>query len=225
MREITNEDGLIIVEFHNAKIILEELHYDSIYHEHLYYHTIQSMSTLLNKHGIYPFDWSEGPISGGSTILYCKKVNIGQSEELKRAKVEEIVAGVHLEEKWLEFGRRSEVHKKELKDCLEEYKTRGKVIIGYGASARSSTMTNYCGIDSTILSCIIDNSKLKQGLYTAGTCTRIVEKEVGLGLKPDVILLLAWNFKDEIIEEIKESGWKGEIIIPLPWKIQKIILV
>ncbi|MDA1095631.1 MAG: SAM-dependent methyltransferase, partial [Chloroflexi bacterium] len=92
-----------------------------------------------------------------------------------------------------------------------------KRIIGYGASARSSTMLNYCGIDNQLLDVIVDRAPLKHDTYTPGTDVLIVPPDRAFALEPDVILLLAWNFRDEILAQIRaEHGWKGQVIVPLP---------
>jgi hypothetical protein len=96
-------------------------------------------------------------------------------------------------------------------------KAEGKRIIGYGASARSSTMLNFCGIDHTMLDVIVDRAPLKHDTYTPGTDILIVPPARAFTSKPDVVLLLAWNFRDEILRQIKsEHGWAGEVIVPLP---------
>jgi hypothetical protein len=95
-------------------------------------------------------------------------------------------------------------------------KFTGQTVVGFGASARSSTYLNYCGLSNAQISAVIDNNPLKQGLYTAGSSIRIVTIEEGLEMGPDLLFILAWNFKDEIIRECQSRGYKGEYFIPFP---------
>ena len=120
---------------------------------------------------------------------------------------------------WKDFARRCVTHSKELSSVIDEYD--GK-IVAYGASARSSTLLNFCKINNKKIKYIIDKSEMKQGLFTAGSNIKIISLlEATKDIKNiEVILLLAWNFQDEIIKEIKSLGFKGKVIIPLPFKIK-----
>lgn len=210
-------EGTGAIEFHRADIILEELHYDSIYHEHLYFHSLYSIGRMLDRHGLFPFDVTTSPISGGSYVVYFSKTKREETSEFTAAVKAEEALGVGRAEPWREFARRCETHAKALRALVEARKNEGKKVIGYGASARSSTMLNYCGIDHRLLDVVIDRAPLKHDTYTPGTDIRIVPPDTAFALKPDVIVLLAWNFRDEILEQIRsEFDWKGEVILPLP---------
>lgn len=215
--ELLQENGTGIIEFHRADIILDELHYDSIYHEHLFYHSIHSMSILLNQFGLTPFDLTESPISGGSYALYFSHDQRPVSEAFAIATQRESELGTGDLNSWHGFATACKAHKIKLLDLIRSYKKEGKKIIGYGASARSSTMLNYCGIDAQYLECVADRAELKHGKLTPGTDLLIVSPSDAFVAKPDAILLLAWNFKDEILNQIQnEFGWSGDVIIPLP---------
>ena len=212
------------IEFHRADTILKELHYDSVYHEHLYYHSIKSMEALLDNAGLKVYDIETSPISGGSYVIYFAKEEREKSVRLKQCKKEEEESGVNKREKWEEFDKRCKEHKKHLLAILNKYKQEGKSLIGYGASARSSTLLNYCGIDSNMLEAVIDKSVYKHNKYTPGTNIKIISPDKLKDINPEVILLLAWNFEREITEELIERGWKGTIISPLPNKIEVKII-
>ena len=108
-------------------------------------------------------------------------------------------------------------HRAALFALVEARKHAGKRIIGYGASARSSTLLNFCGIDHRHLDLIVDRSRLKHELYTPGTDILISAPAEGFTQQPDIVLLLAWNFRDEIVAQIQaDQGWHGEVIVPLP---------
>jgi hypothetical protein len=215
--DLLKEDGLGVIEFHYSQIILDELHYDSVYHEHLFFYSLQSMIYLLNQYGLKPFDLNRSPISGGSLVIYFSKNQRGQTLELTDALKQEQDNKTNELQTWQDFAAACEKHAKELKSIVVEHKTKGPVI-GYGASARSSTMLNYAGLNSEVIDCIIDKNPLKHGRYTPGTDIPIISFEEGKKLfnKCGSILLLAWNFEKEIIEELRTNGYTGSIIVPLP---------
>jgi SAM-dependent methyltransferase len=210
-------DGVGAIEFHSADVILSELHYDSIYHEHLYYHSLHSLGLLLARHGLTPFDVTVSPISGGSLVVYFSLTARPQTAELAQAMAQEQRLGVGDAGAWRAFAERSARHREALRSLVAERAKAGKRVIGYGASARSSTMLNYCGIGHGELAVVADKNPLKHGRLTPGTDVRIVSPEDAFAEKPDAVLLLAWNFKDEILKEMaSDRGWHGEVIVPLP---------
>jgi hypothetical protein len=213
------DDSLGAIEFHYAGKILEENHYDSIYHEHIYYFTIRTIEKILNKHFLHIFDCKKSPISGGSIIIYFKKKKLKKSQKLisllkieKSKKFNEI-------ETWKNFGINCIKHSKNLQKKLNDIvKITSEKVVGYGASARSSTMLNYARINNKQISHILDKNSLKDNHYTAGSQIKIINfKKDKNNLKNyKYIFILAWNFKDEIVKELKKNGYKGKYLIPLP---------
>jgi hypothetical protein len=179
------------------------------------------MIYLLNEHGLKPFDLTRSPISGGSLVIYFSKKQQEQSSALVEALSTEEKNKTNELQTWKNFSSDCAKHAKELKKTVEEYNAKGSVI-GYGASARSSTMLNYAGLDSDVIDCIIDKNPLKHNCYTPGTNIPIISFVEGKKLfdKCSGILLLAWNFEKEIIEELRANGYTGSIIVPLPNKIR-----
>jgi len=210
------DDGVGAIEFHSVDKILSELHYDSIYHEHFFYHSLHSIRQLLARHALHLFDVTESPISGGSLVAYFSKMPRRVSDELNVKLAWEDERGLAALSTWREFAARSLEHRLQLKGMIESEIKAGKRLIGYGASARSSTLLNFCGIDSRHLICIADQSPFKHDRYTPGTDVLIVSPERALAERPDMILLLAWNFKDEILKQLSEIGFHGDVIVPLP---------
>ena len=155
------------------------------------------------------------PISGGSWVVYFSKRKIKKSEKLIELENQEEENAINSYERWLEFSEKVEIHSEKIKQIVFN---NNEKIPAYGASARSSTLLNYCGINSDHISIVIDKNPLKAGLYTAGSNIPIVSFDEGLSeiKKTNKILLLAWNFQDEIISELREAGFLGEFIIPLP---------
>lgn len=216
-----DDEGLLAVEFHYAKKIYEDLHYDSIYHEHLCYFTIKSLERLFNRYNLFIKDIKTSPISGGSLVVYAIKGKVRESTIVKTYRQAEEKVKVNTLESWKDFADRTDNHRKKLLKILTDNKD--KKIVGYGASARSSTMLNFCKINTDLIPIIADQNSLKQGLYTAGTHILIDSPDNVMKRNPNLIVLLAWNFGKEIIKILKEKyKFKGKLIIPLP-KDPKIV--
>ncbi|MFW9996697.1 MAG: class I SAM-dependent methyltransferase [Candidatus Odinarchaeota archaeon] len=212
-----DEEGILVIEFHYAKVIQEELHYDSIYHEHLCYFTHKSAERLLQQYNLHIFDAILSPISGGALVLYIRKGKSSQTERVGKIREYEEKNRINELSNWKEFARRVEDNRKKLLEILNELRKNTAKIVGYGASARSSTLLNYCGIDSSYLSSIADQNPLKHNKYTAGTKIKVQSPDIVMKDEPEAVFITAWNFADEIEEILREKfSFKGKIIIPLP---------
>ncbi|MBT5633195.1 MAG: methyltransferase, partial [Nitrospina sp.] len=155
--------------------------------------------------------------SGGSIALYCSKNNRPETSRLKKKLEMDENSGLGLKEKWLEFSEKCFDHKNKLIEVVKTHSGNGTKMIGYGASARSSTLLNFCGIDHRHLTCIADGNPIKHGKFTAGTDIPIVSPGEAFAKNPDTVLLLGWNFKDEILKIIKDQyQFHGKVILPLP---------
>lgn len=209
-----SDGGIGIIEFHQAGSILQDLQYDSIYHEHLCYFSIKSINFLLNRFNMSSFHIDVSPISGGSYVIYFSKEKRDPTKELLLLVEQEDKSKVNELEAWIQFAKKTRIHREKTLHLLKGISD--KTIVGFGSSARSQTFLNYCGIGSSYLNAIIDNNKLKQGLYTPGSSIPIVSLNEGMKRKPDIIFILAWNFKDEIMEECRDIGFNGDFLIPFP---------
>ena len=214
LADVLDSDGVAVVEFHDAGIIMKELHYDSIYHEHLCYFSIASLSGLLERHGLYPFHLDRSPISGGSRVLYLRKYKSSPSPELIRAQEEERDLGVLSLQGWRQFSDQVQAHRLRTLDILRSFE--GKKVAAFGASARSSTYLNYCGLGASQIPFLIDNNPMKQGYFSPGGSIPIVSLERGLAQEPEVLFLTAWNFAGEIMELCRTKGFQGQFLIPFP---------
>ena len=217
IRNLLYKDGVGIIEFHDAGKIQAELHYDSIYHEHLCYFSIASITCLLSQFDLIPFHIEQSPISGGSWVIFFNKKKQGPSLELERAIASEEKNRVNQLSTWQSFANSSIKHKQDTLEILDSI--NGKVVVGFGSSARSQTYLNYCEINNSQITAIVDNNPLKQGLFTPGSSIPIVDIESGLGLDPDVIFILAWNFREEIVASCLAAGYKGQFMLPFPNKL------
>lgn len=222
--DLISDDGIGAFEFHYAGKIFDELHYDSIYHEHLFYHSLTSMQHLLCQYGFHAFDLLQSPISGGSYVLFFSRQAKTKTLALVEALSHEMSSGINDKQAWITFAEESAKHASKLLEIVEAEIAQGRKLIGYGASARSSTLLNFAGIDRRHLLCIADKSAYKHFRYTAGTDILILSPEDALAVKPDTILLLAWNFADEILQELVQLGFSGKVIIPLPGPVREIWL-
>ena len=215
MSTLLKENGVGIIEFHNAGLVLEEMHYDYIYHEHLFYYTLKTIGGLINRYGLYIYDVMKSPISGGSWVVYFSKEKKEKSEKLIDLEQYELDNKTNSYNRWQSFSEKVTQHSSKLREMVIN---EDKKILAYGASARSSTLLNFCRITSEHISSVLDKNPLKKGLITAGSNIPIISFEDGLKEIKDAekILLLAWNFQDEIIKDLRDSGFKGKFIIPLP---------
>lgn len=213
-----NMDTLLVIEVHYAKVILEELHYDSVYHEHLCYFTVKSIEHLLAMYGLYVFDIISSPISGGSIVLFISNKKTNESPSLQKVRYEEEKYKTNELSEWKIFADKAFSHKKILLQLLKNEIESLKSIVGYGASARSSTMLNFCNIDSRTLVAIADQNPLKHGFFTPGTHIKIESPDEVMKIKPDCIFILAWNFFNEIKQILKEKySFNGRLIVPFPY--------
>lgn len=211
------EDGLLMLEVHYAKKICEELQYDSIYHEHLCYFTLKSLEKLLERNNLFVHDIGESPISGGSIIAYAKKKKIGNSANVNKYREFEDRTRINKLDSWEKFANKTKSHREKLINILTNTTKEDGPLMGYGASARSSTLLNYCDIGTQFVSGIADQNPLKHGYYTAGTHIPIDHPDHIMKKNPKNILMLAWNFSEEIINRLKSKyNYKGKYILPLP---------
>jgi hypothetical protein len=217
--ELIGSTGFAAIEVHYGRKILEGLQYDSIYHEHLCYFTVETVGRLLSLHGLEIVDLDEGPINAGALIVYARQKGAEKFATVKRFLDGEASASTNTLQSWRGFAERAFRHRDALNALLDAELAAGRKTVGYGASARSSTMLNFCGIDRKKLECIADAAPLKQNCFTAGTRIPIRAPEEVFAANPDTVLLLAWNFRDEIMGILRERfKFRGKVILPLPNK-------
>ena len=216
---IMDEKSLGCIEFHYNKKIYDEIQYDSIYHEHVFYFSLKTISNLLNKFALYAYDCQRSPISGGSLMLYFTK---NRKKALTKNYINifnnEIKTKINNKNTWKIFSKKVEQHRDEIRSLFKKYKIQKTKVFGYGASARSSTFLNFCKLDNKNIICIFDKSEHKHNKYTAGSNIEIKSTNEIIMIKPKIIILLAWNFKSEIIKYLKSIKFSGKIIIPFPRK-------
>ena len=216
-------EGICLIEFHEASKILTEIHYDSIYHEHTFYHSIKSMTKALSHVGLVPFDLIKSPISGGSFVLVSSRNGIKASSRLNEAEQFEESLGVYDEKAWINFAKLSKRNLTSINKYLIENSNRK--IRAFGASARSSTLINAIGDNSKYLTAIADNNPLKWGKYSPGQHLLIDSPKEIIEKDTEIVFICPFNFETEITTYLaKELDWHGEVVLPLPNQIRKYLI-
>lgn len=219
IRIILKEDGIGIFEFPYVRDMIDKNEFDTIYHEHLCYYSLTSVSNLFKNHGLIIVDVERIAIHGGSlriTLMHEQNHN-KVSQNVKLLFREEEKLGIPLIPYYLNFADQVKHLGVELKKLLSKLKTDGKTIAGYGAAAKGAILTNYLDIGNDIIDFVADRNPHKQGLFMPGKKIPIVSPEHILEKQPDYLLIFAWNFAKEIMKQQNVYHKKGgKFIIPIP---------
>jgi novobiocin biosynthesis protein NovU/D-mycarose 3-C-methyltransferase len=219
MHYLLADDGLAAVEVPHLLPFSLRLEYDTIYHEHLCYFSVHVLRQLFARHGLEVIDVLEVPIHGGSIVVSAqrqggpRRVSAAVASVLRR----EEQAGLREAEHWDVFARRVARSRELLLEELDRLRARGERLAGYGAPAKGMTLLAYCGIGPDRLPYLVDRSPHKQGLLTPGHHIPVCGPERLRRDRPDVVLLLAWNFADEVVRQQADYlRGGGRFLLPLP---------
>lgn len=213
---ILKDDGVVVIEAPHVKPMIERLEFDTIYHEHLCYYSLTALRPLFKRHGLEIVDVFEIPLHGGSLQVHAA-LEGRPSDRVCKLLEEEEAAGVGGAEFYRDFAAKVRQLKLDLVSMVRGLKADGARLAAYGASAKGSTLLNYCRIGRETLDFVADRSTVKQGLYTPGTHLPIRAPKALIDESPTHVVLLTWNFADEILEQqaaYRKQG--GRFIIPVP---------
>jgi len=211
-----DEDGIFISESHYLVPLLETLQYDTIYHEHLRYYALQSLQYLLEMHGLEIVHAKRIPTHGGSIRVYAAR----QGHRPVQPSVADILSMEERALTWdafMDFRRRVSQSKLDLMAMLKSVRGRGERVYGVGAPSRASTLVNYVGLDDSIVDCVLEiKGSYKIGKMMPGTLIPVLEEAKLFEDQPEYALLFSWHIADELIPKLKEKGFRGRFIVPLP---------
>jgi SAM-dependent methyltransferase len=218
IQTVLKPGGAFVIEMHYLLDIVEQVAFDTIYHEHVSYWALGPMKQLFERHGMSIVDAGRLPLHHGQLRVHVQRqgegpIHSGVAELLAAEKA----AGLDRWETYLRFAERAKKIKTDLHEMLIAFAQNGRRVAGYGAPAKGNTLLGFLDIRPELLPYIVDISPLKQGLFTPGTHIPVVAPERLLADQPDYVLLLAWNFVDEIIEQQAEYRRRGgRFMVPVP---------
>jgi len=220
MKIVLKSDGVITMEFPHLYQLVKHKQFDTIYQEHFSYLSFITVQQVFKKHGLELFDVEEIPTHGGSLRIFAKHAedktkNI--SDRVGQLIEKEKKAGMDSLAYYQGFQDAVEDIRKDFLEFLETQKTSGKKVVGYGAAAKGNTLLNFCGVKKDLVSFVVDASPHKQGKYLPGSHIPVVNERELLTARPDFILVLPWNIKDEIMQQLSYvREWNCRFVIAIP---------
>lgn len=215
-------DGIVTFEFPHLLRLIEGNQFDTIYHEHFSYISFLAAEKIFAKHGLILFDVEEVPTHGGSLRIFVRHLDnegtaFAVTDRVARLRKQERDFGLTKMETYVSFGEKVRATKRKLLKFLIEAKESKKSVACYGAAAKGVTLVNYCGVRDDLVDYVVDKSPYKQNHFMPGTRIPIYGPEKVLETKPDYLLILPWNLKDEISEQMAEiREWNGRFVVPIP---------
>jgi len=220
MKLVLKSDGVITMEFPHLLKLIAEHQFDTIYHEHFSYFSLYSAEKIFAAHGLRIFDVEQLPTHGGSLRIYAchtEDGSKGTSERLSHLRKEESEAGISDVGSYSSFAATVEETKYRLLEFLIRARREGKRVAGYGAPGKGNTLLNYCGIRTDLLPYTVDRNPYKHGKFLPGSHIPIYSPEHIAATKPDYILILPWNLKSEIVQQLAYAReWGARFVVPIP---------
>jgi hypothetical protein len=220
IRLLLKPSGVATLEFPHLVRLMEENQFDTIYHEHFSYFSLITVERIFSAHGLVLFDVDEIPTHGGSIRIYLRHVEDSSkpvTPAVLKLKGREITLGLERMETYANFAEKVIEAKRALLELLIRLRREGKRVAGYGAPGKGNTLLNYCGIRTDFLEFTVDRNPYKQGRFLPGTHIPIHPVERISEQRPDYILILPWNLKDEIMAQLAYAReWGAKFIVPIP---------
>jgi hypothetical protein len=210
--------GTTTFEFPHLLRLMDEVQYDTIYHEHFSYFSLLTTQQIARAHGLEVYDVDELPTHGGSLRVHLCHAGANEARPTVDALLRrELAAGLDRDEAYADFGERVDESKRALLELLIDLRRAGKQVVGYGAPGKGNTLLNYCGIRTDFLDYTVDRTPYKHGMFLPGTRIPIHPTERIAETQPDYILVLPWNLIDEISAQLAfTSEWGARLIVPIP---------
>jgi SAM-dependent methyltransferase len=220
MKLILKPDGVITMEFPYVLHLMRQRQFDTIYHEHFSYFSFITVERIFASHGLRLFDVEEVSTHGGSLRIYASHVESSihpVSMRVRAMRSYEEEEGFTRLDRYVAFTDAVKQIKCDLLSFLIEAKRAGKTVVGYGAPAKGNTLLNYCGVGRDFIEYVVDRNPYKQGMFLPGTHIPIRSPETIAETRPDYLLILPWNLKDEIMrQERRILEWGGKFVVPIP---------
>jgi len=220
LKILLKSDGIITMEFPHLMRLIEGSQFDTIYHEHFSYFSFTSVENIFFEHGLTIFDVDELSTHGGSLRIYaCHSEDQSKmtNERVRNLIEREEVDGFKDLKLYMTFNEKVKATKRSILDFMNKNKNEGKSIVGYGAPAKGNTLLNYCGIGKDYIDYTVDRSPHKQGYFLPGTHIPIYHPDKIKETLPDYVVILPWNLKDEIMEQMAHiRDWSGQFVILIP---------
>jgi hypothetical protein len=219
LAEMAGPQGAISVEAPHLLRLVAEVQFDTIYHEHVFYLSLHAMRSVLARHGLEVFDVDELATHGGSLRYWAARTGSGHATTpaVERVLAAERAAGLDRPEGYAGFAPRVDACRASLRSHLDTARVAGRTVVGYGAAAKGNTLLNVCGVTAADLAYVVDRSPHKQGRLLPGSHIPVRAPEDVFADRPDELLLLAWNLRDEIMATMAGiRAWGGRFVTPVP---------
>jgi hypothetical protein len=219
VQELLKPQGVATFEFPHLLRLIEHVEFDTIYHEHFSYFSLECVLAIFAAHGLTIFDVEEVPTHGGSLRVYAAQTASGRvpSDACSMVLSAERAAGLDRYAGYADFGQRVQSAKQSFLAFLQDSAAQGKRVAGYGAPAKATTLLNYCGVKSDLVSYTVDKNPHKQSKMIPGVRIPIFAPERIFETTPDYVVIFPWNIKDEIAQQMAGiAQWGGRFVVPIP---------
>lgn len=219
VREMLKPEGLFTVEFPHLLNLIQQVQFDTIYHEHFTYLSLLAVRTIAERQGLRIFDVEKQPTHGGSLRVFMARPDSAHAvtPNVQAVLDEEIAAGLDRPEGYEGFDARVRAVREGLFGFLAGTKDKGERVVAYGAAAKGNTMLNYCGATAADIDFVVDRNPAKQNRLLPGSHIPVRAVDALVEARPDHVLILPWNIKDEVIRQLPEvTGWGGDFVIAVP---------